>query len=606
MGRWLGLKDIKKVWSSILLRDPDFAGVLSVYKVLDSCRMRASQTNAKTTDSSAGALREPAGRRTGSRELLPEDDQHSAWKVDSRQFNSSRVQLLALADIVAWFCMKPPDPQRQIKEAREALLSRQFDQALPRYDRLTRQFPQSAILWFEYGNAALGLRRLEEAERGWKKALELDPRNAELIGLIGHQFQGLRQPERARECFARAAVANPKGINPRISLAVLLEQCHQLAESRSAVEQCLAIDSHDDQARYFQAVLDRRENKIETAEQRLRDLIASEPKHPFVRYACRYELAQILDRTGRVDEAIRSLTEAKSIVGALTDTSVLLKSYDRGAEGARKFTRELPKNILQTWSSEFPATERSVIPRLAFLGGHPRSGTTLLEQVLDSHPEVSAFDESTAFLEVLQPLFFGSKKLTVHRTNLLRQEYIQALRREAGPGTSGNYLIDKNPSPTTRLPLWLKIFPELRVIIALRDPRDVVLSCYFQNIPLNPTNVNFLSFERLARLYADLLDIWLAVREWEGLSSIETKYEDMVADVGQEGRRVTEFLGLAWDERQARFYEKSRQKQLYSPTYQDVTQPVYSRSVARWRAYEKYLEPILPVLEPYCRKLGYT
>jgi hypothetical protein len=145
------------------------------------------------------------------------------------------------------------------------------------------------------------------------------------------------------------------------------------------------------------------------------------------------------------------------------------------------------------------------------------------------------------------------------------------------------------------------VFPELRVIIALRDPRDVVISCYFQNIPLNTVNVNFLSLERVAKHYSDLMDTWLAVRQWEGFSWIETRYEDIVADMEKEGRRVTEFLGLGWHESQARFYEKSRAKQFYSPTYQDVTRPVYQRSVARWRAYEKYLAPILPVLEPYCR-----
>jgi Sulfotransferase family len=149
------------------------------------------------------------------------------------------------------------------------------------------------------------------------------------------------------------------------------------------------------------------------------------------------------------------------------------------------------------------------------------------------------------------------------------------------------------------------VFPEFRVLIALRDPRDVVLSCYFQNIPLNATNVNFLSLERLAKHYADLMDIWLAVRQWEGLRMIETRYEDIVADMAHEGRRVTEFLGLVWHGDQEKFHEKSRLKQLYSPTYQDVTRPVYSRSIARWRAYERNLAPILPALESYCRTFGY-
>ena len=499
----------------------------------------------------------------------------------------------------------PPDLNQRIEEARRLLIANDFARALPRYASLTRQCPDAAVIWFEYGNAASKMRNFDIADNAWRKALELEPRNAELIVMIGHQYQAARQSDRAAACFAQAAAADTRGINPRISLAVLLEKNHRLAEARAAVDACLAIDPRDPQARYLSAVLDRRENRIETAERGLRDLISSDPQHPFVRYACRYELAQLLDRMERFDEAMRLLGEAKAIVRTLTDTEALSKAYDQGAESARRFTNAQPKNILHTWAGFFPERKREAIPPLAFLGGHPRSGTTLLEQILDAHPGVAALDEPGAFLEVLQPEFYKSQQLSSPRVNVLRRQYIQALKQEAGAGAEGKLLLDKNPSPTARLPLWLRVFPELRVLIALRDPRDVVLSCYFQNIPLNVTNVNFLSFERLARHYADLMDVWLAVREWEGFAWIETRYEDLVADMEKEGRRVTAFLGLDWHADQARFYEKSATKQLFSPTYKDVTRPVYNRSVARWHSYEKYLAPILPALDPYCRKFGY-
>jgi tetratricopeptide (TPR) repeat protein len=495
--------------------------------------------------------------------------------------------------------------QPQLEEARGYLLANDFARALPLYEKLARQNPGSPVIWFEYGNAAFGQRLVGLADQAWARALELAPRNAELIGLIGHRYQGLRQPEKAKACFARAAAADPRGINARISLAVLLEQNHQLAEAREAVAECLAIDPRDDQARYFQAVLDRRENKLETAERRLRDLIASAPRHPFVSYASRYELAQVLDRTDRFDEAMTQLREAKKIVCALTNTDLLIKGYDQGAESARRFISQLPANILHNWAGFFPAQKRCAIPPLGFLGGHPRSGTTLLERILDAHPAVAALDEPPAFLEVLQPEFYKSANLSSRRVNTLRQIYIESLLQEAGPGQQGKLLLDKNPSPTARLPLWLRVFPELRVLIALRDPRDVVLSCYFQNIPLNAINVNFLSFERLVKHYADLMEVWLAVRQWQGFQWLETKYEDTVADLENEGRRVTSFLGLAWHEDQKKFYEKSLTKQHYSPTYQDVTRPIYNRSVGRWRAYEKHLAPILPGLEKYCRIFGY-
>jgi tetratricopeptide (TPR) repeat protein len=502
--------------------------------------------------------------------------------------------------------MMQAQSQSDLNRAKEFLLSGDFARALPLYEKLVRQSPGAGVIWYEYGNAASKARRADLADRAWSKAVELEPLNAELVGMVGHQYEALRRPEKARACFVQAAAADPRGINPRISLAVLLEKNHRLQEARAAVQECLAIDPHDDQASYFAAVLDRREGHIQEAERGLRDLLASDPRHPFVRYAARYELAQVMDRTERFDEAMVLLREAKEIVLALTDAKLLMRSYDQSAESIRRFTAAQPKNILDTWAKYFPPRKREAIPPLAFLGGHPRSGTTLLERILDAHPEVAAADESLAFLEVLQPEFHKSNELSSARVNVLRRHYIQALRDDLGAEAAHKMLIDKNPSPTARLPVWLRVFPELRVLIALRDPRDVVLSCYFQNIPLNSANVNFLSLDRLAKHYGDLMGIWLAVREWPGFAWIETRYEDVVADLPREGRRVTEFLGLQWHPDQERYYEKSGARQLYSPTYQDVTRPVYQRSVARWRAYEKHLAPILPALEPFCRALGYA
>jgi Flp pilus assembly protein TadD len=344
--------------------------------------------------------------------------------------------------------MTPSELQHGLNEARQSLLAHEFARALPRYEKLTRQCPGEAVVWAEYGNAACGLGQVDLADRAWQKALGLAAGNSDLIGMIGHQYQGMRKPEKASACFAQAAAADPRGINPRISLAVLLEKSHRLEEARAAVKECLAIDSKDEQARYFLAVLERRENKLESAETQLRDLIKSEPRHPFVQYACRYELAQILDRKDDSDGAMRLLGEAKQIVRGLTDTDVLLKGYDQGAESARRFTRSLPKTILRTWAEYFPERKRESPARLAFLGGHPRSGTTLLEQVLDSHPEVAALDEPTAFLDILQPEFHKSKELSSARLNTLRRLYTQALVRELGPAAAGKLLLDKNPSPT--------------------------------------------------------------------------------------------------------------------------------------------------------------
>ena len=480
-----------------------------------------------------------------------------------------------------------------------------FSEAVVAFEKLTRVYPRVAQIWFEYSCAAGNARQMDVMDRAWQRAQELDPANYTMQLQMGHQCQNLRKFDKARIAFERAAAIDPRSIDPRMALAILFERNHQFAEARESVASCLKLDPRDDQARYFSALLDRRENKLPEAEQGLRDLIASGPRHQYVQYASLYELADVLNRTERFDEAMKMLIQAKQLLRSLANVDVMLAGYDEVARKFKSYTLGLPKNILRTWSREFPERAREPIPRLAFLGGHPRSGTTLLEQILGAHPDVAAVDEPLAFELTAVPLHNSSPQLPPARLNVIRRRYIEAILAEIGDLRKGQMILDKNPSPTTQLRIWLRVFPELRIIVALRDPRDVVISCYFQNIVLNPVNANFLSLERTARHYANLMDVWLAVRQWEGLAAIETRYEDVVEDMAKEGRRATEFLGLPWHEEQERFYEKSSKKRIHSPTYHDASQPVYKRSVARWTVFEKYLAPVLPILEPYCRAFGY-
>jgi tetratricopeptide (TPR) repeat protein len=502
--------------------------------------------------------------------------------------------------------MNPRPVDKKLNEARDLLNNLEFAQAVAAYQRVIPQYQNRAQIWFEYGMAAAGNGQMDLAERLWHKAEELDPSNSEIMLKAGHHYQHLREPDKARLWFEKAAAVGPREINPRMALAILAEQNHRFAESRAAVASCLAIDPRDDQARYYEAFLDRRENKLEDAERRLRDLIASHPQHQYVQYACRYELAEVLDRTERPDEAMKMLLEAKGLVRRLANIDIMYREYDADAGQYRRSTQALPKDILRTWSKEFPDRTREASPKIAFLGGHPRSGTTLLEQIVGAHPDVAAFDEPPPFTTIVARLFNASQQINAPRLNIIRRRYFEALQKEWGSNLDGKLVLDKNPSPTAKLRIWLRTFPELRVLIALRDPRDVVLSCFFQNLPLNPFNANFLSLERTAVHYSNIMDVWLAVRQWEGLAAIETRYEDTVAGLEKEGRRVNEFLGLQWNDAQARFYEKSSKKLMFSPTYRDASQPVYKRAVARWHAYEKYFAPILPKLEPYCKAFGYT
>lgn len=507
---------------------------------------------------------------------------------------------------------RTPRDMARWQKAQEQLLSGRHKAALSGYQDLVRRHPAVPELWFELGNAAAGELDFPLANLAYRRARDLAPHNAGLLSMIGQQYQGLRQLDDARTCYEQAVAANPDSVDARISLAVWFEKERRLDEAWECVEACLARHPRDDQARYFRALLLHRKKRETEAETELRDLIKDGPQYPYVKYAAPHLLGVVLDQLGQYDEAMRSLITAKAQVRTITDIGVLERSYDEEDRRRREFLAGLTPEMVQRWRREPPAsTERY---QFAFLGGHPRSGTTLLEQILDANPEVLAFDEPMAFHhEVEKQLQFKPSPAAAEQLDALpefrraemRGRYVKSLLREISGQPPQRVLVDKNPSPTMSLNVWLRVFPELKVIIALRDPRDVVISCFFLNIMLNATNANFLSIDRTVKHYADLMDVWLRLREIGGFDWIESRYEDVVGDLETEGRKVTEFLGLTWHQDQMKFHERARRKVLYAPTYHDVTQPVYRHAKGRWERYAEALAPVQAKLAPYCRAFGY-
>ncbi len=507
-----------------------------------------------------------------------------------------------------------PREMARWEKAQAQLLGGRYAPALSAYHELVRRHPAIAELWFELGNAASGDLDFTLANQAYRRALELAPKNASLLGMIGHQYQTLRQLDDARTCFERAVAVDPKLVDACINLAVWFEKERRLKEAWECVEACRANHPRDDQVRYFRAFLLHRRKLNSQAESELRDLIKDGPRYPYVKYAAPHLLGVVLDQQEQYDEALHWLLEAKAQVRTITNTTLLEKAYDENDRRRRELLAGLTPAMLQRWRQEPPASAEGF--QVAFLGGHPRSGTTLIEQILDAHPEVLAFDEPVAFNQEIAgridlssalaaPSLRTLDALPTSRRAEIRHRYIKSLLREIPNAPTARVLLDKNPSPTMSLNVWLRVFPELKVIIALRDPRDVVISCFFLNIMLNATNVNFLSLERTAKHYTDLMDVWLRMRELGGFDWIETRYEDVVENLESEGRKLTQFLGLAWHPNQERYFETARRRVLFAPTYHDVTQPVYKRAVGRWERYARALEPIQSRLAPYCRAFSY-
>jgi tetratricopeptide (TPR) repeat protein len=500
------------------------------------------------------------------------------------------------------------------QKAQQQLMGKRFASALAGYRDIVKRFTGVAQLWFELGIAALGELEFDLADQAFRRTLELSSKDAQMLILLAQQYQRLRRLDQVRLCFERAVAADPSSAHAQISLALWHEKDHQLARAWECVEACIARHSQEGYALYVKALLLHRKGLNSEAETLLRDLIKRDLPDPNVRISSRYLLAEVLDEAGQYAEALRQLLDAKYHARQTANIAQLEQDYDRADGRRRELLAMLTPGIIQRWRQEILSATNPC--RLAFLGGHPRSGTTLLEQILGAHPEIHAFDESEAFVNEIwnqlapmnasQPLTLNDlNSLSVSRRAEMRRRYLKSLFREVEGKPSAKVLLDKNPSPTLALYLWLRIFPELKVIIAIRDPRDVVVSCLFQNLTLTALSVNFLSLDRTVKHYADLMDVWLRMRELGGFDWIQVHYRDIVTNLADEGRRATEFLHLPWHENQAKFHESARQKFFFSPTYQDVTEPLHNRSIDRWKNYEEALAPIQDRLAPYCREFGF-
>jgi hypothetical protein len=151
----------------------------------------------------------------------------------------------------------------------------------------------------------------------------------------------------------------------------------------------------------------------------------------------------------------------------------------------------------------------------------------------------------------------------------------------------------------------VRVLPEARFLVAIRDPRDVCLSCFMQPLDVNQISSAYLSLEGTATQYASVMSFWKALQPRLKNPSLEIRYEELVEDLESAARRTLDFLGVAWDERVLRFNEHAQTKIIRSPTYAEASKPVFKTAIGRWRNYQKYLEPTLEKLDPFVKNFGY-
>ncbi|MGH8145378.1 MAG: sulfotransferase [Rhodanobacteraceae bacterium] len=328
-----------------------------------------------------------------------------------------------------------------------------------------------------------------------------------------------------------------------------------------------------------------------------------------IRASAAFGLAAARDRQGRYRDAWQALQTAHdSQLGIARDVAPELLASDSQLLPMAK--RSVSAVAYAGWKQlGSPDAARNPV----FVIGFPRSGTTLLEQMLDAHPDFQSMDERGYIQELTErmegvgqhyPADLAS--LTQSDADQLRAVYWRMVARVL-PDLAQRRLVDKNPLNMLCLPMILRLFPEARIILCLRHPCDVLLSCSMQAFRSPAFMVLCASLERLARGYVQVFEQFYRHTEVFAPHVLEWRYESVVAEFDQQVARLGEFLEIADASPLARFAEHARSKRFIStPSYAQVTESVHDRSVARWQAYREHFEPVLPILRPWIERLGYT
>jgi hypothetical protein len=245
-----------------------------------------------------------------------------------------------------------------------------------------------------------------------------------------------------------------------------------------------------------------------------------------------------------------------------------------------------------------------------FLVGFPRSGTTLLENVLATHPDVVALEEKETLGQAALNYLMSDRgleqleRIDAGEAENQRDSYWSAVR-SFGVEPKGRLFIDKMPLATILLPIISKLFPTARIFFAVRDPRDVVLSCFRRRFGMNAAMAQFLSVEGAATYYDAVMRLAELYRELLPIQQHVVRYESLVEDFEGTARAACDFIRLDWRPGMADFATTVRTRGVSTPSAAQLARGLNQEGRGAWRRYREQLNPVLPTLEPWVERFGY-
>ena len=466
-----------------------------------------------------------------------------------------------------------------------------YAEGLAAAEQALQAYPDSADALCIAGAIYLEMKNVAAAQRVINQSLAIDPDRADSQNVLGRVYFESSQPEKAVEAFQRAITLDAASSDAYNNLGSALRELGRFDEALAAYDKCLELAPDNFgvytnlvDAKTFRASDDRHLVAMERAVAGLSAF--SEEQQMYLRFA----LGKAYDDLRRYDEAFDNLVQGCAIKrrSAVYNEEETLRLVER-------IKSVVTRSLVERLQGHGAASEQPI-----FIMGMPRSGTTLIEQIIASHPRVTGAGELREVNDALGEFRMGRAgrapypelmaELNASELAKFAQRYLERAARHAPAATR---FTDKMPTNFFFLGLIRLAMPKARIIHVNRNPVDICLSCYSK---LFSGEVNYTydlsELGRYYRAYHGLMQHWREVLP--AGSFLDVQYEEIVADIETQARRILDYCGLEWDARVLEFYRSERPVKTASTA--QVRQPIYRSSVGRWRNYEKHLGPLLSEL----------
>jgi len=474
------------------------------------------------------------------------------------------------------------------------------------YRRVLRARPNHTDALHLLGVLAYQAGNNSQALEFYRKVIAFAPRAGETHHNMGIVLQAEARDDEAVEAYLKALELRPNHAETMGHLARLYEERNRLDDADDWIVKGLAATPGDPLINLIAARLDRRNGEPQQAADRL-DKISETPTPAPIREKIDFELGRARDRLGEYDKAFEHFTDANRLAARKWSAQAADKNAYLGA------IDRLKAAFTPDWIGSWTRIPTATRPAPIFMIGFPRSGTTLLEQILNGHPRIRTMEETPAFETLVREAAklprdypHSLANLTPDQIAHLRQVYFDALDSDRDGAADELILVDKLPLNLVQAGPIHRIFPDAKFVLSLRHPCDVCLSCFQQDFAITSAMANFFTVEEAAKLYVRAMNLW---RHYESVLPLEThaiRYEDLVSETEPVVRALLEFLGVDWDDAVLDHSSQAQRPELINtPSYHQVAEPIYQRSRLRWPNYGDQLAGALEILKADIDRFGY-